>query len=256
METPTASTPNLLTVPEFKDVDSGGHLKRLGDSSEHEAVPELKKIDDSETVVANNTAQKAAAKIKAIRYLGTIACSCPANKAKIKAALVASLSDQSAGVRQAAAEAIGHAAENPCSVCNECICCGADVTKKLAEMAEGKTASGDWREPSEAVRTAAADALASCNQTALPALVPAKINTKPAKHAAARLVELVDQLGGSSEPAGYAEAMAGSSQAPVLISGREPVRGTTETAVKRPAKSHEVQMLPISFEPEIQHLWP
>ncbi len=255
-ETPNTPNWNLLEVPQFKEVGGEGHLKRLGDGSEAESLPKLKRIDDSEALATNDAAKKTAAKIKAIRYLGTIACSCPANKDKIKAALVGSLSDRSASVRQAAAEAIGHAAENPCPVCNECSCCSAEVTKRLVELAEGKASSGEWIEPSKAVRAAAAEALTACKQNTLPALVPAKINTKPDKHAAAHLAELVGQLGASSEPAGYAEAVADSSQEPLLISGRESVLGTSKTTVKQPAKSQEIRMLPISFEPEIQHLRP
>lgn len=186
--TPPNTIWSFFGIPQTWEATKDAHSNRLGNNPERERVPPLKKIADPENLKSPNPAIKTAAKIKAesdlvpqkikaIKYLGTIACCCPANKDKVKAALLASLSDCNAGVRQAAAQAICYAAGNRCSVCNTCSCCGADVMNKLAEMAEGKTPSGCWLEPSEAVRTAAANALASCKSVKQP--TPATPETPP-----------------------------------------------------------------------------
>jgi hypothetical protein len=257
--------------------DSGTTLRKFRDTHpEQEQGPELMRITDSErrpvsvpviktTPTSTPESDRMSEKIKAIKYLGTVACGCSPHRDKIKAALLAALSDDNADVRRAAAEAIFHAVENPCEVCHTCTCSGKDVTKKLAEMAEGKTASGSWLESSAAVRTAAASALAACQQERLPALVPPLLNTnapalEPPKISAAqhvaRLLELVDHMSGSSEPAGYAEAVADPGEPALLNGAEEPILITGRTAKVRPAESQNIRMLPISFAPEIKPLHP
>jgi hypothetical protein len=190
---PTNTIWRFFGIPQAWEATQDAHLNRLGNNPKRERVPPLKKIADPENLKSPNPAIKTAAKIKAesdlvpqkikaIKYLGTIACCCPANKDKIKAALFAALSDCNAGVRQAAAEAICYAAGNRCSVCNTCSCCGADVMNKLAEMSEGKTPSGCWLEPSEAVRTAAANALASCRSVKRPEPASSPTPDQPVPH--------------------------------------------------------------------------
>jgi hypothetical protein len=103
-------------------------------------------------------------KIKAIKYLGSIACCCPTNKEDVKNALLAALDDCTDEVRQAAATAICQASGNPCTICNECSCCTADVMNKLNEMANEQDEKGCWKEPNPVVRQAASLALEACRR--------------------------------------------------------------------------------------------
>jgi hypothetical protein len=103
-------------------------------------------------------------KIKAIKYLGTIACCCPTNKDDVKNALLAALDDCTDEVRQAAATAICQASGDPCTICNQCSCCTADVMNKLNEMANEQDEKGCWKEPNPVVRQAASLALEACRR--------------------------------------------------------------------------------------------
>ena len=67
-------------------------------------------------------------KIKAIRYLATIACGC---YPQVKPALLAALDDCTEEVRFEAAFAFCRSAGNPCTVCNSSTCCDPDVRRKF-----------------------------------------------------------------------------------------------------------------------------
>jgi len=121
---------NLLGIPQGSQAIRDARLNRLGNHPNRERVPPLKRIADPSNLESKNPAIATAAKIKkdqdlapqkikAIKYLGTIACCCPTNKDDVKNALLAALDDCTDEVRQAAAEAICHAAGNPCSICND-----------------------------------------------------------------------------------------------------------------------------------------
>lgn len=174
---------NLLGIPQGTQKLRDARLNRLGNNPQRERVPPLKRIADPANLESKNPAIAAAAKIKkdqdlapqkikAIKYLGSIACCCPTNKEDVKNALLAALNDCTDEVRQAAATAICHAAGNPCTICNECSCCTADVMNKLNEMANEQDEKGCWKEPNPAVRQAAALALEACRRVRGPEPAP------------------------------------------------------------------------------------
>ncbi len=175
---------NFLGIPQGTQKVRDSRLNRLGNNPQRERVPPLKRIADPANLESKNPAIAAAAKIKkdqdlapqkikAIKYLGSIACCCPTNKEDVKNALLAALGDCTDEVRQAAATAICHAAGNPCTICNECSCCTADVMNKLNEMANEQDEQGCWKEPNPVVRQAAALALEACRRVRGPEPAPA-----------------------------------------------------------------------------------
>ena len=128
--------------------------------------PPVKPLADPGNLQSQNPAIKAAAeikteedlapqKVKAIRYLATIACGC---YPQVKPALLAALDDCTEEVRYEAALAFCRSAGNPCSVCNSSTCCDPEVRKKLSDLAGGADDQGCWKEPSSRVRSAAAGA--------------------------------------------------------------------------------------------------
>jgi hypothetical protein len=172
---------NWLGIPQGTQAMRDARLNRLGNNPQRERVPPLKRIADPANLESKNPAIATAAKIKkdqdlapqkikAIKYLGTIACCCPTNKDDVKNALLAALDDCTDEVRQAAAEAICHAAGNPCTICNECSCCSADVMNKLNQMANEQDEKGCWKEPNPTVRQAACLALEACRSVRNPTL--------------------------------------------------------------------------------------
>jgi hypothetical protein len=180
---------NLLGIPQGTQKVRDARLNRRGNNPDRERVPPLKRIADPENLESKNPAIKAAAKIKkdqdlapqkikAIKYLGTIACCCPTNKDDVKKALLAALDDCTDEVRQAAATAICQAAGDPCTICNACSCCTADVMNKLNEMANEQDEKGCWKEPNAVVRQAAGLALEACRRVRGPEPAPA---TPPVK---------------------------------------------------------------------------
>jgi hypothetical protein len=174
---------NFLGVPQGTQKLRDARLNRRGNNPERERVDPLKRIADPENLKSKNPAIAAAAKIKqdqdlapqkikAIKYLGSIACCCPTNKDDVKNALLAALDDCTDEVRQAAATAICHAAGNPCTICNQCNCCAADVMNKLNEMANEQDEKGCWKEPNATVRAAAGLALDACRRVRGPEPAP------------------------------------------------------------------------------------
>jgi len=174
---------NLLGIPQATQKLRDARLNRLGEHPEWERVPPPKRIADPENLKSKNPAIKAAAKIKkdqdlapqkikAIKYLGEIACCCPTNKDAVKNALLAALDDCTDEVRMEAAMAICHAAGNVCTICNQCSCCTADVMNKLNEMANEQDEQGCWKEPNASVREAAGTALEACRAVRRPTQAP------------------------------------------------------------------------------------
>lgn len=101
-------------------------------------------------------------KIKALKYLGSIGCGCYDKEGAIEAALLEGLSDCTADVRIAAAEAIQEAT-GECACVDGCAqtCCTEKIQEKLAELAYGEE-DGCWIEPNAEVREAALAALSAC----------------------------------------------------------------------------------------------
>jgi len=172
---------NWLGIPQGTQKLRDARLNRRGNHPEWERVPPPKRIADPENLKSPNPAIATAAKIKkdqdlapqkikAIKYLGEIACCCPTNKEAIKNALLAALDDCTDEVRLEAALAICRAAGNPCTICNQCSCCTADVMNKLDEMANGQDEQGCWIEPNAGVREAASMALEACRSVRRPEL--------------------------------------------------------------------------------------
>jgi hypothetical protein len=178
MQTPPPATPaspttlwQFLGIPQACDKLQAAHLNKLGNSPDKEVKPPLKSLADPSNLQSPNPAIKKAAevkqeedlapqKIKAIKYLATIACGCHPG---VREALLAALDDCTEAVRYEAALAFCKSAGNHCAVCNKTSCCGAAVAKKLRDMADGMDDNGCLKEPSPRVRAAAAAALNACN---------------------------------------------------------------------------------------------
>ena len=126
---------SFLGIPQAFQRLNGSMVNRLGNNPGMESTGPLKRIADPANLQSQNPAIQAAAKIKqdqdlapqkikAIKYLATVGCSCYPN---VKEALVASLDDCSEDVRYEAALALCHAAGNPCKQCEKNGCCNALV---------------------------------------------------------------------------------------------------------------------------------
>ena len=139
-----------------------------------EAKPPLKSLADAANLESDNPAikkaaeikqeeDKAAQKIKAIKYLAKIGCGCYDRDGSITEALLAATDDCTESVRLATVKAIGKAAKSgQCDNCDQKNCCGDDIVKRLNKMAYETDDQGCSIEPSERVREAAAEALRIC----------------------------------------------------------------------------------------------
>ena len=148
-----------------------------------ERQPPLLRIADPANLASDNPAIKAAAeikkeeylapqKIKGIKYLARIGCSCYDKDGKVSDALIGALDDCSEEVRYEAAKALRDAAGDKCKKCNGS-CCKKDVVEKLAKVAyEKKDGEGEdgccWFEPSARVRDMAKQAIKGCAMPGLP----------------------------------------------------------------------------------------
>jgi len=235
---------NLLGIPQGSQAIRDARLNRLGNHPNRERVPPLKRIADPSNLESKNPAIATAAKIKkdqdlapqkikAIKYLGTIACCCPTNKDDVKNALLAALDDCTDEVRQAAAEAICHAAGNPCSICNDCSCCAADVMNKLSQMANGQDEKGCWKEPYCAVRQAASLALEACRSVRNPS--PAEVAPPQREEPKERRVPAAPKV--PTEDPGYSTPKAQSGNpAPGKDAPKPPAKPATKSAEGQPAE--------------------
>jgi hypothetical protein len=118
-------------------------------------------------------------KIKALKYLATVGCGCYPG---VKEAFMAALDDCTEEVRYEAVQALIKAADNHCTTCNRDCCCDEEITLKLAEMAYERDDKCCYKEPSERVREAAAEALRACCPNCgpvSPSAVPQAVPTTP-----------------------------------------------------------------------------
>jgi len=161
---------NFLGIPQGIRKVQGATINRRGNFPGLERKPPLKALADPRNLESKNPAIKKAAeikteedlakqKIKALKYLATIGCGCYPG---VKEALMAALDDCTEKVRYQAALAIGEAACNHCSTCNNDCCCDEEMTKRLAEVAYERDDCGCYLEASERVREAAKDAMRAC----------------------------------------------------------------------------------------------
>ena len=103
---------------------------------------------------------KAAQKIKAIRYLAGLGCvSCYTG---IEEAFLAALEDCTEEVRYEAVKGLRKAAGNPCKVCRSSSCCTPKLVEKLEEIANKMDGQGCYTEPSPRVRRLARLTLSQC----------------------------------------------------------------------------------------------
>lgn len=179
---------NFLGIPQGVNRIRDAHLNKSGFKPQAERQPHLRALTDPANFVSGNPAIKKAAeikmeqdlcpqKIKAIRYLSTVACGCYPG---VREALLAALDDCTEAVRYEAALALCRTAGNPCSACNKTSCCSPAVAKKLNDMAFGTDEQGCYKEPSARVRAAAANALRACEAVmpAAPGLQPIPVPEK------------------------------------------------------------------------------
>lgn len=136
-----------------------------------EAFPDLKQIpspdalgDDadagSEAAAAiQQDEEKAAAKVKALRYLAEHGCGCYPG---VEEAFLAAFDDCTEEVRYEAAKGLRSLAGHPCAVCTSSNCCSEAVRKKLQEIAYETDTRGCYLEPSPRVRRMARLALQGC----------------------------------------------------------------------------------------------
>ena len=112
---------------------------------------------------AKQEEDKAAQKIMALRYLGTLGCGGCYDK--IEDALLEALNDCTETVRYEAALALkGNSSQGrgKCKYCSSGSCCSEKVRKKLQELSEKTDAKGEYLESSERVRRVARLALDQC----------------------------------------------------------------------------------------------
>ena len=232
---------NWLGIPQGTQAARDARLNRLGNHPNRERVPPLKRIADPANLESKNPAIATAAKIKkdqdlapqkikAIKYLGTIACCCPTNKDDVKNALLAALDDCTDEVRQAAATAICQAAGDPCTICNECSCCTADVMNKLNQMANEQDEKGCWKEPNPTVRQAASLALEACRSVRNP--TPAEVAPPEKEEPKERRVPAAPKVPTESTDPGYSTPKP---QQEKTSPGKDAPKSSTKSAGGQPA---------------------
>lgn len=121
--------------------------------------------------------QAAEQKIVAIEALAKIGC--VRGHPAVEEGLLASLSDPTERVRFAAVSALAELAGSPCEVCQSGSCCSPKIYAQLAILADKKTATDCWYEPSGRVRRLARRAMIACGPSSLPKTKPPKIEGPP-----------------------------------------------------------------------------
>ena len=175
---PTTTLWNFLGIPQAKNRIYDRLINRRGEHPLLERKDPILRIADPANLESEVPAIKAAAeikadadlakqKIKAIKYLSEVGCTCSSQKVDVQEALLAALDDCTEEVRYEAALAFCRTAGNPCCACGSS-CCGEDVTAKLKDMAFGQDDEGCWHELSGRVRAAAMNALNACERIAGP----------------------------------------------------------------------------------------
>lgn len=135
-------------------------LKPINDPSFfEEGVPEIL-AKAAEVKKAEDLAKQ---KIKAVKYLASIGCSCYDIDDSITEALIGASDDCTEDVRLATVKAIMQAASaKSCKNCGDKSCCKKDMVMRLAKMAYERKDNGCYEEPSKRVREMAKKALHAC----------------------------------------------------------------------------------------------
>jgi hypothetical protein len=187
---PPPASPTLwsfLGIPQGLYKLNAQVMNRRGNFPGLEKRPPLKAIADVENLKSEVPAIKAAAeikqaedlapqKIKAIKYLATIGCSCYDKDEKVTKAILAATEDCTEDVRLESVRAIEYAAQGEaCEHCKQRSCCNEKLVAQLSKMAYERDDNGCYVEPSERVREAATAALRACcpNRGPLPQEAPA-----------------------------------------------------------------------------------
>lgn len=173
---PPVGPPQPMTLGRFLGINQAAQRLRNGAVNRRGNFPGLERklpllpINDPRNLESTNPAIKKAAevkleedlapqKIKALKYLASVGCGCYPG---VKEAFMAALDDCTEDVRYAAVRALISAAEDHCETCNRDCCCDEELTLKLAEIAYERDDKCCYKEPSERVREAAAEALRAC----------------------------------------------------------------------------------------------
>ena len=162
----------LGRIRRFRD----SRINRDGLSPELERKPPLLRLTDPKNLEADAPEMlKAAAKmkidadlapqkIKALRYICQVGCSCQDKKLKglVTKAVKEGLEDCTVDVRKAALQLILANNSSSCSCTDSCeTCCNEEIREKLQEMLKMND-KGCYNEPDESVRMLAEQALNSC----------------------------------------------------------------------------------------------
>lgn len=171
---PTPTIWSFLGIPHAHYAIKTQMVNRHGKHPGLEPKPLIKAIADPANLESPFDVIKVAAKvkqaedakpqkIKAIKYLAKMGCSCYDKDKEITKALVSAMGDCTEDVRKAAVEAIGESAMSECcATCSQRSCCNEDITAMLSKLAYEHDEMGCFVEPSAEVRQAAADALQIC----------------------------------------------------------------------------------------------
>jgi hypothetical protein len=189
--------PDVVTIWHKLGIPQGvGRFKKYRDSRinrkglrpDKERKPPLLRIADPKNLAEGSPEMlKAAAKIKmdqdlapqklkALKYISTIGCSCYNKQAGlVEKALLEGMEDCTVEVRMAAINVVLSNAGNPCCCQGQCgTCCSKEVLKKLQEIAYKMDDNGCYVEPNPQVRSLAERALNQC-----PPLVEEKKSEPP-----------------------------------------------------------------------------
>ena len=194
---PTQGQPSLagfLGLPTLNQ-SRDNSVNANGNKPQKERMDPLKRIADPANAQSDNAAIAKAAKVKqqqdlrcqklkAIKYLATIGCSCYDKDGEITKALQASLTDCDEEVRLATVQAVmTTASDGPCEQCGSSSCCKKPIVEQLSKMAWEVDDKGCWIEPSERVRKLAARAAEMCcpfQETQMQQTTPIpKVDTNP-----------------------------------------------------------------------------
>ncbi len=137
-------------------------LLRLADPANlAEGAPEMLKAAAKIKIDQDLAPQK----IKALRYICSVGCSCYNKQAggMVDKAIMEGLADCTVDVRLAAIQVVIANAGNKCSTGGQCeTCCSEELLKKLKEIAYKVDDKGCFIEPNERVRAKAEEALYAC----------------------------------------------------------------------------------------------
>ena len=227
-----ASPPTLwsfLGIPQGVRKVRGALTNRRGNVPRLEPKVPVRALNDPINLLSENKAIKKAAevkiqedlkpqKIKAIKYLTSIACGCyDAGEQEVSQALEAATKDCTEDVRLVTVQHIEEAAHGKCcSNCGQVCCCNEIILKRLAEMAYGRDDTGCYKEPSTRVREAAVSALVACCPGNEP---PVIIDEEPTMMEEETATTTEEETSGNSEETSPSEETSGpedNEEAPAL----------------------------------------